>query len=97
MDLLAETTIKPGLLIVTDTGLTEESYNVLDRFANGRGSDVFVKVWNRRELENRLLRRPNLISKYGLELEGNGNVRQLFNDGALSDKKILIVSDSSIR
>lgn len=83
-----------GLLIVADTDISEEASRVLREYSHDKGQDRLVKIWNRRELENRLLRHPALLEKYHL---AHHNVAgpSPFSGIHLSGKRILIVSDSS--
>lgn len=84
-----------GLLIVTDTDLSENAGHALERYSQGTGRGRLVKVWNRRELENRLLRHPILLEKYDLGCLPSAPRASAFHHAGLTGKRILIISDSS--
>ena len=84
-----------GLLIVIDTDVGEEADRVIKNYSQGKGQDRLIKVWNRRELENRLVRHPILLKKYRLGKRESPVRITAFEGADLRSKKILIVSDSS--
>ncbi len=84
-----------GLLIATDTAVTEEAARVLERATKSDQCVHLVKVWNRRELENRLLRHPGILRKYGLKPPNDSGRVVPFAGIRLLGRKILVVSDGS--
>jgi hypothetical protein len=83
-----------GLLLVTTTDLSEDAERVLQTFATTAGSHRFVRAWNVRELENRLLLHPALLRKYGLGAPVSEAAPDAFEDLPFQDKSVLVVSDS---
>lgn len=84
-----------ALLIVTDTDVTEEGFRVLEEYAQRPSAKRLIKVWNRRELENRLLRHPVLTSKYRISTSPLPLSLSPFDGLDLEEKRILVVSDTS--
>lgn len=84
-----------GLLIVTDTDIGETAGQSLDRYLEGMGRGKLAKVWNRRELENRLLRHPIYLEKYDIGSQPSPQNKSVLEHAGLFSKRILIISDSS--
>lgn len=84
-----------GLLIVADTDISEEASRVLHEYSHTKGVGRLVKIWNRRELENRLLRHPALLEKYHLTHQNVMAHASPFSGTSLMGKRILIISDGS--
>ena len=55
-----------GLLIVTDTGITQAASIVLEAYCTRVGPHKLAKVWNRRRLESMVLSHPSVAAKYKL-------------------------------
>jgi hypothetical protein len=84
-----------GLLIVIDSDITAEGYRVMEQYARRSTAKRLIKVWNQRELENRLLRHPTLAKKYGVSTGTLLASLTPFDGIELQETKILIVSDTS--
>lgn len=84
-----------GLLIITDTDISEEALHVLDNYSYKPNAKQFIKYWNRRELENRSLRHPDILRKYELVAGPISIPIYPFDNVNLIGKSILIISDTS--
>jgi hypothetical protein len=84
-----------GLLIAVDCDVSEAGFRVLEQYAQRATAKQFIKVWNRRELENRLLRHPSLAEKYGLLTKPAPAFFPPFADVDTKGKRVLVISDTS--
>ncbi|MBM4033457.1 MAG: hypothetical protein FJ291_16970 [Planctomycetes bacterium] len=85
-----------ALLIVVNTDITEDAIRVIEEYKRGAPlAKRLIKIWNRRELENRLLRHPAVARKYGLAVQPSTSSLCPFGEGELAGKSVLVVSDTS--